>query len=329
MTTLVTGASGFVGLNVVEHLLARGGRVVALSHDALPAAAGVDFVRLPGRLVSVVDDVARPGAIAQAIRDHDVRDAIHLAAVTPAAGADRRHTARILDVNTIGTVAMFEAAAAHRLRRVVYASSGAVYGEAVFADPVDGRFEPQPATLYGVTKLLGERLAQHWRAAHGLDIVSARISAVFGPWERDTGLRASLSVPWQLACMALRGQEATLHAASARDWIHARDVARALGALLRAPGLRREVYDVSLGEVWSARLVADALAREFPAFRHRIVAADETAGIVDHAPLDRERRSLGIADLAQELGFALEFAPAAAAADYADWVRRHRAWFAP
>lgn len=327
MATLVTGASGFVGLNVVEHLLSRGARVVALSHDSLPDPAGLDFVRLPGRLVSVVGDVAQPGVIAQAIRDHGVRDAIHLAAVTPAASADKRHTARVLDVNAIGTVAMLEAATTHRLRRVVYASSGAVYGDAVFADPIDGRFEPQPATLYGVTKLLGERLAQHWRAAHGLDVVSARLSAVFGPWERDTGLRATLSVPWQLAGMALRGQEATLDPQGERDWIHARDVARAIGTLLRAERLERDVYDVSLGEVWNARVIAEAFAREFPAFRFRMVAPGETANVVHHAPLDRQRRSVGITDLARELGFALEFTPQTAAADYASWVRRHRACF--
>jgi hypothetical protein len=48
MTTLVTGASGFVGLNVVEHLLSRGSRVVALSHDRMPATTARDFVMLPG-----------------------------------------------------------------------------------------------------------------------------------------------------------------------------------------------------------------------------------------------------------------------------------------
>lgn len=327
MTTLVTGASGFVGLNVVEHLLARGGRVVALAHDALPSATAHDFVMLSGRLVTVVADVTRPGALVETMREHDVRDAIHLAAVTPGAGADRRDTARVLDVNAVGTVAMFDAAVERKLRRVVYASSGAVYGDAVFEDPIDGRFEPQPATLYGVTKLFGERLAAHYRAVHGLDIVAARLSAVFGPWERDTGLRATLSVPWQLAGMAVRGEAATIDPRGTRDWIYARDIARALVTLLSAPAHQRDVYDVSLGEVWHAQRIAAALAAEFPAFRYRVAAPGEATNVLFHAPLDRVRRSIGSTDLAAEFGFTLRFPPDLAAVDYARWVRTHRAGF--
>lgn len=329
MATLVTGASGFVGLNVVEHLLSRGSRVVALSHDALPSATARDFVMLPGRLVTVVADITTPDVLAAAIRDHEVRDAIHLAAVTPSATADRRDTARVLDVNAVGTVAMFDAAVACKLRRVVYASSGAVYGDAVFQDPIDGRFEPQPTTLYGITKLLGERLASHYRATHGLDVVAARLSAVFGPWERDTGLRATLSVPWQLAGMAVRGEAATIDPRGTRDWIYARDVARAVVTLLSAPAHAHDVYDVSLGEVWHAERLAEALAAEFPAFRYRVGAPGEATNVLFHAPLDRDRRSIGSDDLAAEFGFALRFPPDLAAADYARWVRTHRACFTP
>jgi UDP-glucose 4-epimerase len=325
----VTGASGFVGLNVVEHLLSRGSRVVALSHDPLPAATARDFVMLPGRLVTVVADITTPGVLAETMRDYEVRDAIHLAAVTPSATADRRDVARVLDVNAVGTVAMFDAAVERKLHRVVYASSGAVYGDAVFQDPVDGRFEPQPMTLYGITKLMGERLAVHYRAVHGLDVVAARLSAVFGPWERDTGLRATLSVPWQLAGMAVRGETATIDARGTRDWIYARDIARALAILLSAPAHLRDVYDVSLGEVWHAGRIAAALAAEFPAFRYRIVEPGEQANVHFHAPLDRDRRSIGSVDLASEFGFALQFPPDLAAADYARWVRAHRAGFTP
>jgi UDP-glucuronate 4-epimerase len=169
-TILVTGASGFVGLNIVEALLARGDHVVALSHDALPAVAAAAFARLPGRLEAITADIATPRLLGETIRAHGIGAAIHLAAITYGAQQDLRGTSRVLDVNAIGTLAMFEAAVAHRLRRVVYASSTAVYGEAPLHEAtLDEDTAPRPFTLYGITKLLGERMMDHFRALHGLD----------------------------------------------------------------------------------------------------------------------------------------------------------------
>ena len=323
-TILVTGASGFVGLNVVEALLARGQRVVALSHDALPAPAAAAFALLPGRLEAIAADIATPGLIGETIRAHGVRSAIHLAAITYGAQQDLRGTSRVLDVNAIGTLAMFEAAVAHRLRRVVYSSSTAVYGEAPLHEAtLDEDTEPRPFTLYGITKLLGERMMEHFRAVHGLDAVAARFASVFGPWERDTGLRATLSPPYQLARLALRGGEARLHVKGQRDWVHGGDVARAVLLLLDAAAPRQRVYDVNIGETWHLRQMADALAAEFPRFSYRLVEDEAQSDIAYFMPLDRPRAISRNRNLVAEFGFAPAFPPAVAARHYAAWVKAH------
>jgi len=325
---LVTGASGFVGLNVVEHLLRAGRRVVALSHDALPAPAVADFARLPGRLEAVAADILAPGLLGALIRDHDVGAAVHLAAITYGAQDDPRGTARVLDVNAIGTLALFEAALAHRLRRVVSASSTAVYGEAPMLEPaLDEDTATRPITLYGVTKLFGERLLRHFRTVHGLDAVAPRFASVFGPWERDTGLRATLSPPYQLAALALRGAEAVLDARGMRDWVHAGDVARAVLLLLDAATPRHEVYDVNIGETWHLRLMAEALQAEMPAFRWRIAESERDVNIAYFMPLDRKRSIGHNRNLVGEFGFRPRFDPAAAARDYAAWAKAHPAIF--
>jgi UDP-glucose 4-epimerase len=328
-TILVTGASGFVGLNVVEALLARGGTVVALSHDELPGPARADFARLPGRLVAIAGDIMTPGILDEAIRAHGVGAAIHLAAITYGASQDLRGTARVLDVNAIGTLAMFEAAIRHRLRRVVYASSTAVYGEAPLTEAtLDEDTAPRPFTLYGITKLLGERMMAHFRAAHGLDAVAARFASVFGPWERDTGLRATLSPPYQLARLALRGGEARVHALGQRDWVHGADVARAVLLLLDAAAPRHAVYDVNVGETWHLRLMAEALAAEFPGFRFREVTGEAESDIDYFMPLGRPRAISRNRNLAAEFGFAPAFGPERAARHYAGWVKAHPGIFA-
>lgn len=329
MTIVVTGASGFVGLNVVEALLQGGRRVVALSHDAMPALARDEFAALPGSLVAVAADIAAPDTLARIFREHNVEGAIHLAAVTPAADAPAAQTTRILDVNVVGTLALFEAALAAKLRRVVYTSSGAVYGNAVFGDqPLDEASMPEPASLYGLTKLLGERLMRRFRDVHGLDVVSARLGAVFGPWERDTGLRATLSPPFQIARLAARGQEARLIAGGERDWIYSRDIARSIVTLLDAPRLGHDTYNITSPAVWNAGVVATAMAAAMPPFTWRVVASEDEANIRYFTPLDRARRAPRIDRLRSDLGITIGESPATAAAEYAGWVSRHRAFFA-
>ena len=73
----------------------------------------------------------------------------------------------------------------------------------------------------------------------GLDVRVARVGAVFGRWEHPTGLRDTMSVPFQLAVKAMRDEEARLPPAAPKDWIYAPDLARALSGLaqLRASAI--------------------------------------------------------------------------------------------
>jgi nucleoside-diphosphate-sugar epimerase len=182
---------------------------------------------------------------------------------------------------------------------------------------------PRPFTLYGITKLLGERMMMHFRDLHGVDAVAARFASVFGPWERDTGLRATLSPPYQLARLALRGGEARLHVNGQRDWVHGGDVARAVLLLLDAAKPRAAVYDVNIAEIWHLRLMAEALAAEFPAFSHRLVDVEAESDIAYFMPLDRARAISHNRNLAAEFGFVPAFPPETAARHYAAWVKAH------
>lgn len=324
MSILVTGASGFVGLNVVEHLLAEGRAVVALSHDRLPEPARAAFAALPGRLVEITDDVAGTDTIARVVAAQGIASAIHLAAMTPAADLPAAAAPRVLDVNVMGTLAMLEVAVAAKLRRVVVASSGAVYGEAVFSDTApDEDTLPAPPSLYALTKLLGEKLMRRFREGHGLDAVAIRPGAVFGPWERDTGLRATLSPPYELAQLASRGEAARIVSAGERDWVYSRDVARAVAAIHDTPRLAHDVYNIAAPAVWNLRIVAEAFARALPGFTWRAVGSVDEANIRYFTPVDRLRQAPRVDRLQRDLGFAFRYPPELAAADYAVWIKAH------
>jgi nucleoside-diphosphate-sugar epimerase len=136
-------------------------------------------------------------------------------------------------------------------------------------------------------------------------------------------LRATLSPPYQLARLALRGGEVRLHAEGRRDWVHGGDVARAVLLLLGAAAPRQRVYDVGIGEIWHLEMMAEALAAEFPSFRYRVVRDEAESDIAYFMPLGRARAISMNRNLAAEFGFVPAFPPETAARHYAAWVKAH------
>ncbi len=324
MAILVTGAGGFIGLNVLDLLLAEDHHVVALSTGPLLVAAQHRFNELPGRLTTVLGDVRDEAFVRHAFTRFDIQQVLHAAALTlpPGGGTSRAGAptaSDVIEVNVVGTQVVLDACRAGAVERFVYPSSSAVYGDRVFgAEPVTERAPPQPTGLYGMTKLAAERLVTRAGTSDGLGAVIARLTAVFGPWEHYTGARSTLSPPWQLADRARRGGTAVLATGGARDWTHSADVARALVALLTGPLPPGRVYNLGLGQVWHPEVFAHALAEQYPRFTWRIGTDVETD--LDYADLlGRARSPLDATRVRQDLG--VTFAdPATAAARYAAWT---------
>jgi len=324
MAILVTGGAGFVGLNLVEALLARGEHVVIYGRESLPPAAEAAFASLRGRLDLVQGDVLDTAALAAVFARHRVQAMFPFAAITAGPRREAEQTESILEVNLIGAVHQLRAARDAGVGRIVFPSSIAVYGESQRLPGLmrEDSTPPVPISVYGITKYAGERLALRMRDLWGLDLVCARIGGVFGPWERDTGLRDLLTPHMHLAVAALRGEAAVLPAnLFPRPWVYARDLARGLLQLLDAPQPRWPVYNISAGVEWGARILlwAETLARHYPGFRWRQSAdpAEVTVPFHDDGP----RAVEDIGRMREEFGYAPEFLPEAAYADYARWLR--------
>ncbi len=323
MAILVTGGAGFVGLNVVEALLARGEHVVVFGLEAMPAAAGAQFAALPGQLEVVRGDVLDRAALDAVLAAQKIHAMFPLAAVTAGPRREAEQTAHILEVNLIGVTNQLQAARDTGVGRIVFPSSISVYGESLNTPgPLrEDTTPPVPISVYGITKYAGERLALRLRELWGLDLVCARIGAVFGPWERDTGVRDLLGPHMQLAMAALRGEEAVLPATLLpRPWVYARDLAHGLVLLLDAEQPRWPVYNISSGEDWGPRILlwAETLVQHYPTFRWRQSAnpAEATINFYD----DRPRAVEDIGRIRDDFGYTPEFPPEAAYRDYARWL---------
>lgn len=317
--TLIFGGAGFVGLSIAERLLCSGGTVRIFDRAAIPPAAARWFSRLPGKLDYVQGDVMDPVAVTAAVSAGT--DAIILAhAITAGPERETRDAATILSVNLASIVPILEAARDTRVRRIVNLSSAAAYGATAFTKPALAEDDPaRPTGLYGVTKLaaegIGTRLASLW----GLDFVSLRLSAVFGPWERATDVRDTLSPQHQILTARDAGKPALLARPGFRDWIYAADVAAAVERVILADRIPSPLYNVSSGLVWSVLDWGRALAERHPDFICRLTNPDEMPTIDLHAAADRS--PLRTDRLATEIFWRARFDMRATVAD----IERRRA----
>jgi nucleoside-diphosphate-sugar epimerase len=323
MTTLVTGGSGFVGLNLLQLLLERGETVVNFSLAPPPAAAQRLFAQLPGTLHSVSGDVCDADALERVFAAHAIKRVVHGAVITAGPEREREAPASIVSVNVQGTLHVLEAARHHGVQRFLYPSSGSVYGDSAFSalQLEEDHTPPQPATLYGITKYAAERIALRYRALHGMDVIAARLGIVFGRWEHATGQRDTLSPLYHLTRMAHLGKPAVLPNAGRRDWIYAPDVAAGIVSLLDCAQPRHALYHVAAGREWTAEQWCERLQGHYPTFRFRIAGDESEANVNLHratlrAPLSAQR-------LREETGFAARFGVEEAFADYLDWLERH------
>jgi nucleoside-diphosphate-sugar epimerase len=321
---LVTGGSGFVGLNVAEQLLGRGESVALFSATAAPPSAIAELSRLPGKLSVLEGDVSDFPSVKNLFAKLKPQRVIHAAAITAGAERDAREPRRIAEVNLIGTINVLQAAHEAGVRRFVHASTGAVFGAAGMKvdHPLDEeRDRPVPESLYGITKYAAERAVLRLGTLWNLDVLAGRLAVVFGRWEYATGVRDTLAAPTVIARMARQGAEAVFPALGKTDYIYGPDVAAALIALLDAGKPAYRLYHLGTGAPWSLPQWCTALEKRHPGFRWRESTSADECNVsvlpsVGRTPFSNRR-------LAQDLGYAPRYDLAAAAADFTSWLGEH------
>jgi UDP-glucose 4-epimerase len=261
MKFLVTGGTGFIGAAVVRNLLARGVPVVVgeanIDPDVLSKLKGAEAAPL---------DVADANSIAEVFVKHpDITHCVHLAYLMSA--EVEANPALGVNVNLLGMVNMFEAAARHRLARLVFASSETVYGpsQSVYGDrPVveeDYCAPPSHFYTYGVMKLLNEFMAQKYVAKHGVSLAATRPAVVYGHGRK----RGSILWSEAFASKPAVGQVVQLPFSrhSRETWIYKDDCAEQFVQLALKPTLGHFAYNNG-GECASGEELAAAVRHWLP-----------------------------------------------------------------
>jgi UDP-glucose 4-epimerase len=177
MKTLVTGGAGFIGSNLVRHLVARGHHAVVL--DNLSSGCAANLVEHPS-VEFVHGDVRDPGAVDVAMRGVDV--VFHLAA---SVGNKRAIDNPIedADINVLGTLRVLEAMRRARVRKIVASSSAGIFGELKHL-PIDEHHPVEPDTPYGASKLCEEKQCLAYAKLYEIEALCLRYFNVYGPNQR-------------------------------------------------------------------------------------------------------------------------------------------------
>ena len=205
MTTLVTGAAGFIGFHLADRLLARGERVIGLDNFTpyyLPKLKEDRVAELQHRhgdaFTLLRTDFADHEALEAALKPHDVVRIAHLGA-QPGVRYSIENPRAYVHSNLVGHLNMLELARARRVP-MVYASSSSVYGgNESLPFRVEDRVD-RPVSLYAATKKSDELMSETYAHLYRVPLTGLRFFTVYGPWGRPD------MAPWLFTEAILAGR---------------------------------------------------------------------------------------------------------------------------
>lgn len=254
-TWVITGGAGFIGSHLTRKLANLGENVRVVDNFSTGSADALACVSDKVEIINA--DIRSREALLSAFEGADF--VLHHAALAsvPLSVEFPQETHA---VNVAGTENVLQAALQNHVKRVVFASSCAVYGNSPLM-PYKEDTEPSPNSPYADSKRAGEELCLRY-AKQGLETVVLRYFNAFGPGQRaDSSYAAVITKFMKLAC---EQKPLTIEwdGLQSRDFVHVEDIAQAnLLAAYRAPS--GEIYNVGSGQSVSLLQVADALDKVF------------------------------------------------------------------
>ena len=269
MRVIITGGAGFIGSHIADAYIAAGHEVLAL--DSLWEHGGGRRANLPEKAGFVHMDV-RDENVARIFAEFKPEVVSHHAAQHSVAisARDPRYDA---DVNVMGMLNVLDAAVKTGVKKVIFASSAATYGNPERVPVVES--SPQrPVSPYGITKMVTEHYLRFYRAEKGLDFTALRYGNVYGPRQDPNGEAGVIAI-FIGRFLKKEGVRIDWDGEQTRDYVYVKDVARAnLAALERGSG---ECFVIGTGARTSVNDIYHALV-DISGFEAPITRAERRAG---------------------------------------------------
>ncbi|MCF7675725.1 MAG: NAD-dependent epimerase/dehydratase family protein [Akkermansiaceae bacterium] len=279
MKILITGGSGFIGSHIVEHYQSAAEEIRVLDNLRTGYRHNLDGLDCTFIEGSITDREL----VENAVRDVDY--VFHLAALVSVPESMAK-PGECVDINVHGLLNVLEASANAGVRKLVFASSAAIYGDNPTVPKLETMY-PEPRSPYAITKLDGEYYLGMYHAEGRLETAAIRFFNVFGPRQDPKGAYAA-AVPIFIE-KAVRNQDITVFGdgKQTRDFIYVKDIVGALTFAAETPGVTG-VFNAGYG----GQITINKLAGELitaAGSSSNVLHGPDRAGDVKHSRASSER----------------------------------------
>lgn len=249
---LVTGGTGFIGINLIREILISG------NSDIIVLSKNTNKLPVNNKRIKIFKvDIAKETIPERLIKD--CASIIHLASIIKKESS-KSDISSIVETNVLGTARVLESAVKNKIKKFILFSTSGVYKDRVSSTQVDELYPTYPINLYTATKLAAEKIGQSIHIAYGLPLTIVRPANVFGPWQEKS---------WMIPLFISRLRNNKLiylnhNGIPKRDWIYITDLTRAIVAILNSPSekINGQVFNIGSGVSTSNLSVAKRIARE-------------------------------------------------------------------
>jgi nucleoside-diphosphate-sugar epimerase len=318
MMYLVTGGTGFIGSRVVRDLVRSGEEVIAL--DWYPQRIALERMlnkeEIESKVKIVLGDVSDYALLTRIIKQYSVEKIVHTAALLLHDVNSNPFLA--VKVNCEGTVAVFEAAKLMNVKKVVWISSGSIFGppENYAQEYISNDAIHNPQNLYGATKSLDEQFAAYYTDNYDMDITAIRLVLVYGAWQTHGRTAAIIQ---QMVINPALGKPGRVPAAgdNVLGWTYVEDAVRAIILACKAKKTRTRSFSVR-GNIHTVKEIADYVKELVP------------EGDITLLPLEKSKSHLimtckyDMTRIQEELGFSLKWTMKEGIKDTINLVRKEK-----
>jgi len=281
MSVLVTGGCGFIGSHLVEKLVESGAHVTIL--DNLSSGNKENIEKVKDRVLYIYGDITDFETCLQATKNQHI--VFHLAAFLSVPGS-MENPFDCHNTNVIGTQNILEAARINNIKRFVFSSTCAAYGESEYKCREDDK--PAPASVYGFSKLIGEIHCKEYAQIFDMETVIMRYFNVYGPRQNPHGCYAGViakftyNMEHDLPIIIFGDGTQT------RDYVPVSNVIEAnlLLGICDKSYIQGEIFNIGIGKSTSILELIDILKKQYPCYQKDPVFMPARPGDVKYITAD-------------------------------------------